>query len=184
MDGVTMDGVIDLKNPIELMRQVAELYCQIFSEKPWHENFDTEQVLKTMTEHFNKPGAEALTFVENRTPIGFAWMYEISGGDLKEGTRYPRALDFLFKDGKRVFYFQEVGVKEGSRRQGIGERLVRELLRRAKERGANFVILSTSRKATPIRSMIQKIGFRDSGITRPPPELDRTYWFFEFSRAF
>lgn len=180
MEVMTTDGISDLKNRIESMRQVAELYCQIFSEEPWEESYDAEQVLKTMTEHFARLGAETLTFVENGTPIGFAWMYEISKNDLREGTRYLPALDFLFKDGKRVFYFQEVGVKKGSRRQGIGERLTRELLQRAKERGVNFVILSTSRKATPIRSMIQKIGFRDSGIIRLPAELNRTYWFFEF----
>jgi len=159
------------------MEEIAKLYCNIFQEPSWKESFVPEQVMETMREQFNKPEAIALTALEDGEMIGFSWMYEIFQNDLKKGTRYSPKLEFLFNGQKRVFYFQEIGIKKELRGQNNGEKLVRELLKRGREEGADIVVLSTNSDAKSIISLVFKIGFRNSGIIRPPEELGRTYWF-------
>lgn len=174
------EEIIEIKGNQELMKKVAELYCAVFRVLPWEEDSRPEKVLRDMEEQFARPKAVTLACIENGAPIGFAWGYEIFLSDLKEDTRYPLELNFLFTEGKRVFYFQEIGVKTEFQRQGIGERLARELLKRVKLNDINSVILSTHHKAKPMISMISKIGFQDSKIIRPPARLGRTYWIQDF----
>lgn len=165
-----------------LMERAAELYCKIFQEEPWKEKFRPSQALKIMQEQFKRPKAMALAALEGNEVVGFAWMYQLLETDLKEGSRFSPRLKFLFEGQKNVFYFQEVGIKKELRRQGIGEKLTRELLRREKEKGADVVVLSTNPKAKPIISMFSKIGFQNTGIVRPPKELGRTYWVLELRK--
>jgi ribosomal protein S18 acetylase RimI-like enzyme len=164
----------------DLILTVADLYCQIFSEEPWNERLDAGKVVATMQEQFHLPSAVALSaLAQNGEVLGFSWMYEIFKGDLKANTRYSLDLASFFEDGKRVFYFQEIGVKKRARCQGIGEKLCREVLEAGKRLGADIVVLSTNYNALPAKSLFRKVGFRDSGIVRPPAELGRTYWILE-----
>lgn len=167
-----------------LRKEVAELYSEIFKEKPWSENFRPEEVMILMSEQFDGPRpVVTLASIEyrfkHREVVSFTWMYEIFRNDLKEGTRFSPELDFLFKGQKRVFYLQEVGTKKEHRNKGIGEKLTRKLLKKGKRKGASFVVLSTNTKAMAAKSMFSKVGFKDSGIVRPPKELGRTYWILE-----
>jgi len=176
--------IVDMRGKPHLRREVAELYSEIFKEKPWKENFQPEEVMILMGEQFDgsRP-VITLASVEyrfkHRKVVGFTWMYEIFEDDLKEGTRYSPELKFLFKGQKKVFYFQEVGTRKEYRRRGIGERLARKLLKKGKRQGASFVVLSTNTKAMAAKSMFSKVGFKDSGIVRSPKELNRTYWILE-----
>lgn len=164
-----------------LMEEVAKLYSEIFREAPWNENFTQAEAMEIMVEQFNRPQALAIAALIDEKVRGFTWVYEIFQSDLKENTRHPLALSFLFKGGKRVFYFQEVGVKTDFRRQGIGERLTQEILERAKNLDADVMVLSTNREALPALQMFSRLGFRDSGIVRPPKELGRTYWILRLT---
>ena len=161
------------------MEEVPEPYCEIFGEEPWNEELEPKEVIETMREQLERPGAIALAALKDKKVVGFIWMYEIFKNDLREGTRYSPKLRFLFENQKRVFYLQEIGVIKEMRQQGIGERLTRELLRREKENGADVVVLSTNGKAGSMILLISKIGFQNSGIVRPPEELGRTYWILE-----
>ena len=166
-----------MKGRDQLMGKVAELYAEIFKEKPWVENFQPDEVMKFMIEQFYKPRTViALAAVKNRKVVGFSWMYEIFEDDLKEDTRYSSELGFLFEGQKRVFYLQEIGVKKELRRQDIGEKLAHKILKKAKAKGANFIVLSTNSKARSAQSLFSKVGFQNSGIVRPPKELGRAYW--------
>ena len=165
-----------MKDKPQLMEKAAKLFIEIFQEEPWREKFKLTQVMKIMKEQFNKSEDVALAVLKDSEVIGFAWMYEILENDLEKNTRYSPELNFLFKEQKRVFYFQEIGIKRELRRQGIGEKLIREVLRVGKEKGANIVVLSTNTRAESAVSMFCKIGFQNSGIIRPPRELGRTYW--------
>ena len=174
-----MIEIVELEGRARLMEEAAELYSQIFREEPWNENIASAEVMAIMTEQFCKPQAVALIALKDGKVVGFTWAYEIYPSDLQEGTRYSPELKFLFRSGQRVCYFQEVGVKREFRKQGLGERLTRELLERVQNLGANVVVLSTNREALAALQMFSKIGFRDSGIARPPKELGRTYWILE-----
>lgn len=174
-----MIKIVGLRGKIWLMEKVARLYTEIFREEPWNENLNPAEIMAIMIEQFNKPRAVALVVLQNGEVIGFAWMYEIVPSDLEEGTRYSPELKFLFRPGQRVFYFQEVGVKREFRGQGIGEQLAREALEKGKTLGMRIAVLSTSREAAPALRMFSRLGFKDSGIVRPPEELGRTYWVLE-----
>lgn len=165
-----------MKGKIGLIKKVAKLYSEIFREEPWNENFTPEEVMDIMIEQLNKPQAVALVALENKEVIGFTWMYEILLSDLREDTRHSPELKFLFEQGKRVFYFQEVGIRKTCRRKGHGEKLAEEILRKARTLGMDIAVLSTNQGARPALSMFSKIGFVNSGIVRPPKELGRTYW--------
>jgi ribosomal protein S18 acetylase RimI-like enzyme len=168
--------MVDLRRSKYLWEAVANLYCQVFREHPWREDLSPEQALETMSQQFRRPNAIALALSKGRETIGFTWAYEIIKGNLRQGTRFSPELAFLFDDSQRVFYLQELGVREDSRRQGHGEELVRVLLRRVKERGADVVVLSTNCKATAIVRLIEKLGFENTFMVRPPIYLGRTYW--------
>jgi len=170
-----MLGIVDLRTETGLQKDVAKLYCEIFREEPWKEDNNPAQVMEVMGKQFNRPNAIALAGLIEDVVVAFVWMYEILESDLKGGTRYSPELSFLFNGQGRVFYFQEIGVKRGLRRQGIGERLMGKILEQGKEKGANVIVLSTCR-AKSARSLFAKIGFEDSGIVRPPEDLGRTYW--------
>lgn len=172
--------IVDMKKKPRLRREVAELYSEIFREKPWKENFQPKEVMILMGEQLDGPRPEiALAAVEKRKVIGFTWMYEIFKDDLQEGTRYSPDLGSLFERGKKVFYLQEVGVEKESRRRGIGEKLIQKLLKKGKKQGANFIVLSTNSKAESAKALFSKVGFKDSGIVRPPENLGRTYWILK-----
>lgn len=172
--------IVDMKKKPRLRREVAELYSEIFREKPWKENFQPKEVMILMGEQLDGPRPEiALAAVEKRKVIGFTWMYEIFKDDLQEGTRYSPDLGSLFERGKKVFYLQEVGVEKESRRRGIGEKLIQKLLKKGKKQGANFIVLSTNSKAESAKVLFLKVGFEDSGIVRPPENLGRTYWILK-----
>jgi len=168
-----------MKDKPQIMKEAAKLFIEIFQEEPWREKFKLTQVMKIMKEQFNKSKDVALAVLKDNKVIGFAWMYEILESDLEKNTRYSPELNFLFKKQKRVFYFQEIGVKKELRKQGIGVKLIREVLRIGKEKGANIVVLSTNTRAQSAVLMFSKIGFQNSGIIRPPKELGRTYWILE-----
>lgn len=173
--------IVDIKGKPRLRKEVAELYSEIFSEKPWSENFRPEEVMMLMSEQFDG-SRQVITLasikygLRRRKVVGFSWMYEIFKNDLKEGTRYAPALEFLFKGNKKVFYLQEIATKKEYRRRGIGERVIKKLLGKGKKSGANFVVLSTNTEAEAAKKLFSKTGFKNSGIVRPPSELNRTYW--------
>jgi len=171
--------IVEIQKDSWIMDGVPEPYCEIFREEPWKEELEPKEVIETMREQLERPGAIALAAIKDKKVVGFIWMYEIFKSDLKEGTRYSPKLKFLFENQKRVLYLQEMGVIKEMRQQGIGEKLARELLRRGKQNGAKVVVLSTNGKAKSMISLISKIGFQNSGIVRPPKELGRTYWVFE-----
>ena len=177
-----MLGIVEIRGNNKIMEEVAKLYCEIFSDSPWNENYILSEVLQTMDEHFKKPNAITLAALEDGKLIGFTWMYEIFKSDLREGTRFSPELHFLFNGIMRIFYLQELGIKKDLRRKGNGERLTQKLLNTGKENGANFVVLSTNPAAMAMISLISRIGFQNSGIVRPPKDLGRTYWFLELKK--
>jgi len=176
--------IVDMKGRAGLRKETAGLYSDIFKEKPWRENFKPEEVMILMGQQCDGPRpAIMLAGIEcglrNRKVVAFSWMYEIFEKDLEEGTRYSPRLKFLFEKRKRVFYFQEIGTKKEHRRKGIGERVIKRVLKKGRKIGASFVVLSTNSQARAARALFSKVGFKDSGIVRPPEKLKRTYWILE-----
>lgn len=175
-------GIVKIQRNSRTMEGIAVLYCRVFSEDPWREANKPAYVLKTMNEQFEKPNAIALAVIDiekEDKPVAFGWAYELFESDLGTEQRHSSNLRIFFEEEeqtKRIFYLQELGVDPTLWHKGIGENFLRNLLARIKVEGADLVILSTNCNAETMIALIKKIGFQNTGISRPPETLGRTYW--------
>ncbi len=63
-------------------------------------------------------------------------------------------------------YINNVAVSSAARRRGIGDALIRELLRRAEERALSFVTLEVRASNAPAIGLYEKNSFRQVGIRK------------------
>lgn len=157
-------------------QEVAKLYCQIWEEPPWNEHFwTTERVISDIQKEKAKPWATMfIAETMNDGCIGFTWGYEVSPEDLREISG-ANALDKIFARGKKVFYIDELGVKPTVRNRGIGKKLSRALVERARDIGCTSIVLRTDVEAQAARAVYAKIGFKEMDVHDAQYEK-RTYW--------
>lgn len=169
---------LDVKNE-EILRKCARLYCQIWKEPPWNEDFWTvEGVIEDIKKQMKQPNAVGFLALHRGEVVGFTWGYEVSKEDLREISGVE-ALDVLFKKGSRVFYIDELGVDSSFRKRGIGEQLSKVLIATARNScEIRSFTLRTNIEAVAARNLYVKLGFRDLSI-RDAEHSQRTYWFLE-----
>jgi ribosomal protein S18 acetylase RimI-like enzyme len=170
----TLKGISD-----NFLQDCAQLYCEIWKEPPWNENFwKTEKVVNEIRSQMNYPGAEGYLAFENCEVIGFTWGYQIDLKDMVEISG-SQEINFLFENGNKIFYVDELGVKKEYRHNEIGKGLTERILLSAKKNGSNLAILRTDKKAGAAKKLYRKIGFQDLCI-RDANYPDRTYWLLTF----
>ena len=157
-------------------RKTAELYCEIWKEPPWNEDFwKPEAVIKDLQEQMVKQNAIFLLATNETTEIiGFTWGYEINVTELSQISGVPINIWKKEIKEKVLFYIDEFGVKQTYRRRGIGQKLAKELLKQISYSDINCVILRTDALAIPARTVYSKIGFKESAI-RDAEHQNRTY---------
>lgn len=167
--------------PQRILRDVAKLYCNIFSEFPWDENWDEEEVLGGMKKELQKPFARMVIAVaaENDKAIGFSWGYEVSESDLLEISGNSVLVDFIFRIPNRVFYIDELGVAPSFRGKGIGKKISQILLEYAKKSGFSAIVLRTDIKAKAARVLYKELGFTEL-MQRDAVHQERSYWILKF----
>lgn len=69
-----------------------------------------------------------------------------------------------------VFELAKLGVTAGERRNGIGEALVKAVIDRAREMGADFLYLQTSPELKAANRLYRKLGFRKTSQSPLAPE--------------
>lgn len=161
----------------DLREGCALLYCEIFREPPWCEEFwTTHQVLSDLSAQAAKSGFLGLTIItDDNELIGFTWGYVVDRSDARQISGH-NGLDYLFEsDGRPVFYIDELGVKQTHRGKGLGKQLTRRLVEAARENGIGSIILRTSKKAEMAKAVYLHTGFVDLQIQDSSHE-DRTYW--------
>jgi len=158
-----------------LIFKCAELYCEIWKEPPWNEDFwKPEEVRLEIDQQLQKACAEGFLCVDNEAVKGFTWAYSVTRKEM-EAICGSRRLDVLFSNQHQVFYIDELAVSRFSRRQGIGESLTRAVLSELKKYGPCLITLRTDKKALAARSLYQKLGFKDL-LIEDKQYPDRTYW--------
>jgi ribosomal protein S18 acetylase RimI-like enzyme len=175
------------KIPNIVMGKYAELYCKIWKEPPWDEEFWTkDQVLEDIRLGMSKNCADGFIAVckcqEERsatrlaTVVGFTWGYMVSQQDLRDISG-GNNLDVLFQEGvdARVFYVDELGVDRGYRDKGIGNELSSQLLSAAKNHGASVVTLRTDEKAMSAQKLYMGLGFQNL-LIKDERYPGRNYW--------
>ncbi len=162
----------------KLLIKCAELYCEIWKERPWHEYFWTVKgVIEDIKKQLKRPNAVGFVALFGEEVIGFTWGYEVSKKNLREISGV-KALDILFKKG-RVFYIDELGTSSSFRRRGVGKQLSKTLIATIRSRGIRCFTLRTDVKAIAARNLYAKLGFRDLSI-QDAEHSKRTYWLLEF----
>lgn len=161
----------------QIIKKVAELYCTIWREPPWNEDFwVTEEVAYEILSQTKRPGASSClaSVVKNFKIIGFTWGYPVEKAELARIAK-SSSLDSLFKNQNKVFYIDELGVDKDWRGMGIGTMLSRLLLESVHAQSVNQVVLRTDIKAKSAIRLYKNLRFKDLGIK--DGEYDsRTYW--------
>jgi len=159
-----------------LVKQIAALYCQIWQEPPWNEDFWTkEKVVSDFDQQMSYDGAIGFIAIEEEEVIGFVWGYLVD----KEKMRAicgNQSLDFHFSKGEKIFYIDELGVAKNKRKVGIGSALTFFLIREVKLQGIRKILVRTDKQAVEARKLYRKFGFRELLSVRDAHHPERSYW--------
>jgi ribosomal protein S18 acetylase RimI-like enzyme len=169
--------------PESIIRQCAELYCEVWKEPPWNEDFwEPEEAIADIKEQSKKLNAELVISLNQDNGqsfcTGFTWGYQVTIDELRSIST-STDLDELFRSHRSVYYADELGVEIESRRKGAGLLLSELLLDQFQKSGAECVVLRTDEKAVAARNLYRKIGFQEIPV-RDGKYPTRTYWLKKF----
>ncbi|MBM4177497.1 GNAT family N-acetyltransferase, partial [Candidatus Gribaldobacteria bacterium] len=162
---------VKLEAESSFVKGLAELYCQVWQEPPWNENFwKPSEVMADIKKALNKPCAigyavvisESLPYsggiiwmagpsVQKESVIGFTLGYEVSKEEMAEISGHKQ-LDVLF-NGARVFYIDELAIAKKHRQKGLATEISWWLLRFVESQGIGVVVLRTDIKAKAARAL-------------------------------
>lgn len=176
------DGTLEIfpitPDNLSLIRSVADLYCQIWKEPPWNENFwKPEEVVSDILLQMANEGSVFLAAKKNSEIAGFTWGYAASRETMRQICG-SQILDGFYEDGEKYFYVDELASRGHLRGKGIGKKISLALLGEARSAGQKKFILRTDIKAPAARNLYAHLGFRDLGIIDANYE-NRTYWIRE-----
>ena len=162
----------------KFLRKCARLYCEIWRESPWNENFwEVNNVIKDIKKQMKRPSAMGLVAFTDEKVVGFTWGYEVSKENLRKISGI-KSLDILFENS-RVFYIDELGVSSPFRKKKIGDQLSNSLIVNTHSSyGIQYFTLRTDVKAIAARNLYAKLGFVDLYI-RDAKYPQRTYWLLK-----
>lgn len=156
---------------ISILRSCASLYCEIWKEAPWNENWIAKKVLKSIKNQSKRGGFDGFIALSNDKVIGFAWGYLVSRDNIRVISG-DKKLDFVFSNNEKVFYLAELGVSYRFRKKGIGGKLTDILLSKISQN----IILRTDKRANRAKKLYFKKGFKELAVN-DNRHKDRIYWF-------
>jgi ribosomal protein S18 acetylase RimI-like enzyme len=148
-------------------KSLIELYKEIWKEPPWNEFFWTDEMVNEDIDFAirQKDFIGKLAVLLNKYEVvGFTWGYELP----IEKFPFLRVVT-----GGKTFYVDELAVRSGFRRRGIGSTLSKMLMKEAEKLGYDTVVLRTDVNAVAY-VFYKKLGFEDTNI-RDPQYPQRTY---------
>ncbi len=160
-----------------VLQKTAELYCGIWQEAPWEEDFwKVSDVLQDMQTEFSKKSANAF-FIEDKESkkvIGFSWGYPVDKAQARDICGSDD-LESLFKQEPLIFYIDELGVASACRGRGVGKILSKSLIAWATACGMRCIILRTDERALAARTLYSELGFKELAVV-DVQYSNRTYW--------
>jgi ribosomal protein S18 acetylase RimI-like enzyme len=160
----------------DIVRQWSELYCEIWKEPPWNEDFwkPTEVWQEIYQEITDNQHGEAFLALDKNKVVGFTHGYSVSRQEMRKVVGSD-LLDELFEHTERVYYIDELGVAKGYRGLHISSRLTRSLVQVARGHGLTCITLRTDKQAGAARRLYQKLGFTELTVC-DAKYPNRTYW--------
>lgn len=148
----------------------ARLYCKIWLDAPWFEDFwKPEEVIRDFRSEMSQQDAVGYIAVDGDEVVGFTHGYSVDKVELRAITGND-LLDPFVTD--RVFYVDELGVDLKYRGAGISRQLTTHLLSAV---SISTVLLRTDKNAHAARALYQKLGFKELPV-HDSKYSDRTYW--------
>ena len=162
-----------------IVEQWTELYCEIWKEPPWNEDFwkPTEVWQEIYREITDNRHGEAFLALNGRKVVGFTHGYSVSCQGMRE-VAGSDLLDGLFEHTERVYYIDELGVAKECRGRHISTDLTRSLIQAAQNHSLACVTLRTDTQAIAARHLYQKLGFTELAVC-DAKYPDRTYWILQ-----
>jgi ribosomal protein S18 acetylase RimI-like enzyme len=164
-----------------LLTSCAELYCQIWKEPPWNENFwQVQDVEKKIVEAVSKSGSIAFLATENSLlalslkVIGFTWAFPVTASELAVIAGHEQ-LNLVFEQATKVLYLAELGVGSAYRKHSFGLTMTKDLISQAKRMGWELIILRTDIEAVSARRLYSRLGFQEMPVN-DTSHPTRTYW--------
>ncbi len=155
----------------------AKLYCQIWKEPPWNEDFwDPNEVVKDIQKQITKLNAIFLIAINGASEVlSFTWGYQVNINELSKISGVETEIWQKIVGNSNVFYIDEFGTQKKHRKQGIGTKLAKELLKQLSKTDMDLVTLRTDKSAVPARTVYSQLGFKEIGI-QDAKYKNRTYW--------
>ena len=171
--------------PLALLTSCASLYCQIWREPPWNEDFWQEDgVINNIKSELAKESAKGfIALTPNHDSgsdgqvIAFTWGYRVDRESMRQISG-DKKLDGFFDQEKTSFYIDELGVGSDYRHHGLGRRLTSKLINWAKQTDHDFIFLRTEVEARAARHLYSELGFRELDV-RDAKEQQRSYWLLQ-----
>lgn len=165
-----------------LIGGIAFIAYYAFREPPWSDKFEMPRLHYGLGVDLMRRNAIAYLARTESGVVGYILGYEVfrAGEDPRDltlqGISGAEDLDYLFEDGRRVFYGDTLCVAREFRRWNIGEKLTISLIGAVRELGFDYYIGRTHIQADTARGrLLRKRGFEDLPI-QDVVYPDRTYW--------
>ncbi|MFA5994797.1 MAG: GNAT family N-acetyltransferase, partial [Parcubacteria group bacterium] len=166
------------KDDEQTIFDAAEVYCEIWKEFPWNEDFwKVPEVILDMKQQVQKDSAVFLVAQLGQDVAGFTWGYAVRQADMQEICG-STVLNCLFDDHTSIFYIDELATAIAARGKGIGSHLAQALIGEARALGNDVFCLRTDVKAQAARTLYKELGFVDLGI-QDEKYPSRTYWMLK-----
>ncbi|PID52115.1 MAG: hypothetical protein CR972_03765 [Candidatus Moraniibacteriota bacterium] len=161
---------IEIRNAIGIeqsaLESCAKLYCDIWREPPWNEDFwKEENVLIDMEKQLQKDDARAYFALCDEKVVGFTWGYIVSPNEMNVISNTD------FWSGEDLFYIDELAVKKGFRSKGLGKQLTLQIISGLKHNA----VLRTDQKAQAAREVYRNCGFSELPVI-DGVHASRSYW--------
>jgi hypothetical protein len=90
--------------PSELLEKLADAYCQVFSEEPWHEKHSRERVIEKLKREVNPPNVRLVIMEGDKTTLvaGFCWGGVITPDQIPERVAQARFPEDLQRGKEKV----------------------------------------------------------------------------------
>jgi ribosomal protein S18 acetylase RimI-like enzyme len=162
----------------EMLTSWADLYCEIWKEPPWNEDFwKVSDVIADFRKEMCNPHTEAFLALDGNRVVGFTHGYSVGSQEMRE-IAGSDLLDGLFKNIEHVYYVDELGVAKAYRGRHISIDLTYSLIRAAQAQGLTCITLRTDKLAGAARGLYEKLMFKELEVC-DVAYPNRTYWKLE-----